>query len=355
MDSELTVRSLQPTEADLQRFADCFADNGWPTTVEHLRWQYLQPPARKLLVDLSVAHDDGGAEQVAGIYAVFPVEFRVGTARVLGAQSLDTLTDRNFRGRGLFTSLARSVYARCGTEGLALVYGFPNGSSAPGFFNKLGWLPLDPVPFMIRPLRSGYFARRVPVLRSLPLPDLPLPGPSVPALPAGWRIEPLTRFDERADELWDRFASDVKVAVQRSGAYLNWRMARPGAGYTILALTEGERLLGFVAFGVKEKHGGRIGYVIEQLSDPAAPAAARLLLATAVAAMKKDRADAVLAWSLGHAPNHRAYQATGFVRMPERLRPIELHFGVRPLQPEHAAALADRSGWYLSYCDSDTV
>lgn len=41
--------------------------------------------------------------------------------------------------------------------------------------------------------------------------------------------------------------------------------------------------------------------------------------------------------------------------MPDKLRPVEIHFGARALAPEAAAALRDGSVWYLSYLDSDTV
>ena len=94
---------------------------------------------------------------------------------------------------------------------------------------------------------------------------------------------------------------------------------------------------------------------MELLHDPARPADGRALLATAVRAMAAEGADAVLAWSLDHAPNHGVYRRAGFLPMPERLRPIQLNFGVRALDPALAPLAADVRSWYLSYADSDTV
>src|SRR5262249_33992641 len=151
---------------------DCFARNSErPRRTESLEWLYLKNTAAgRLFVD--VAEQD---ERVVAIYASLPGWFRVDGRRLLALQSLDTLTDGAYRGRGLFLSLARSLYARAGGAGCAFVYGFPNGNSAAGFFGKLGWAKLDPVPFLVRPLRMPYVAGKVERLKPLAhwLPNIP--------------------------------------------------------------------------------------------------------------------------------------------------------------------------------------
>jgi hypothetical protein len=71
--------------------------------------------------------------------------------------------------------------------------------------------------------------------------------------------------------------------------------------------------------------------------------------------MAADGADMALAWCFSHSPNARAYAKVGFVPLPERLRPIELHVGVRVLDESLFDVLTNQENWYLSYCDSDTV
>jgi GNAT superfamily N-acetyltransferase len=358
MPADLSVREMRVTHDDLLRFKSCFDRNeDAPRDLGALEWQYLRNPVGRVLVSFAA---DGAADDapIAGVYAVFPVSFRVAGRDVLGAQSLDTLTDVDYRGRGVFGTLARAVYARCAREDVALVYGFPNGSSAPGFFGKLGWQPLDPVPFLIRPLRTRYFGARVPrignALRALP--DLPLPRPGRTRLVPGWRFERLTALDERVDALWDAFSRVVNVGVRRDRAYLAWRLLdKPHARYEVLGLFDGSRLIGLTALTVLDKHGGRIGYVLEAMFDPAVPDAAHLLVREATRRIAERGADAALAWSFPHAPNARAFARAGYVVMPERLRPIELHLGARALDAALAPVLADRRNWYISYCDSDTV
>jgi hypothetical protein len=157
------------------------------------------------------------------------------------------------------------------------------------------------------------------------------------------------------DALWERFASGVMVAVDRTPQYLRWRLGKPGERYECLGVFEGAQLVAFCAYTTVDKHGGRIGYVIELLHDPGRHEVGAALLVECLRRMASDGADAVLAWAFRHSPNARAYSKAGFWPLPERLRPIELHVGVRPLDESLTEALTDRRNWYVSYCDSDTV
>ena len=341
---------MEASEQDLVAFKECFERNGTVRRLDALRWQYLENPSNELLVNLVVSGD-----RLAAIYAVQPTHVRVGGRRMLAAQSVDTLVDADFRGRGLFTTTADAVYQRLHDREGAFVYGFPNANSAPGFFNKLGWLSLDPVPFLVKPLRSAFLASKLPLggwLRRLP--DLRMPIGRL-KLPATQELRRVTDFGPELGELWERFSANVSVAVERNAEYLRWRLGKPGEHYECLGVFEATQLIAFCAYTTVEKHGGRIGYIIELLHDPGRHTTGAALLLETLRRMAADGADAVLAWAFSHAPNAKAYSQAGFMSLPEKLRPIELHFGVRPLDASLKAVLGDRGNWYISYCDSDTV
>jgi GNAT superfamily N-acetyltransferase len=343
---------MEPTPADLALFARCFDDNGMPRSPALVSWAFGANPTGKLWVDFALA-PASEPQKLAAIYAVLPVRVRLGGKVQLAAQSVDTVTDQGFRGRGLFLELASSCYARAAAEGATHVFGFPNGDSAHGFFNKLGWTKLDPVPFLIRPLRTRYVAERLKLARvSRWMPDVRIPVLGA-RLAAGQTIAPLSDWHDAA-AVWHEFSRDVGMAVERDAAYLRWRFARPDAKYRAIGLSEGGDLLAFGVHRVAEKHGGRVGYVMELVHRPGREAAASTLLASMLKAMQQEGADVALAWNLEHSPNHRAFRRAGFVPFPERLRPIELHFGSKALGRTSATPPA-RSDWYLSYCDSDTV
>jgi GNAT superfamily N-acetyltransferase len=346
---------MRATEDDVRRLRDCFNANGSRKELEALRWQYLRRPAPGIFTHFAEV-SDGEGSSVAGIYSLLASHLRVRGGIRPGAQSLDVLTDARLRGRGVFVQLGRAACALAEREGVAVLYAFPNDQSAPGFWSKLGWTRLGTPPFLVRPLRTRYFLSRLPrVGRTLArLPDVPLPGAR--AVRADGAVEGLAEWGGELDALWERFAAGIGVAVQRDAAFLRWRFgARPGERYEVRTLRRGGRTEGLVVWAVREKHGGRIGYLMELLHDPARPDDGRALLSTAVRAMAAEGADAVLAWSLDHAPNHGVYRRAGFLPMPERLRPIRLNFGVRALDPALAPLAGDLRSWYLSYADSDTV
>jgi GNAT superfamily N-acetyltransferase len=72
-------------------------------------------------------------------YGVLPCFIEHGGRLTLAAQSADTMTHPAHRNKGLFVALAELTYNLCRTEGIRLVFGFPNQNSLPGFINKLGW------------------------------------------------------------------------------------------------------------------------------------------------------------------------------------------------------------------------
>jgi hypothetical protein len=218
-------------------------------------------------------------------------------------------------------------------------------NSAHGFFERLGWSSLDPVPFLVKPLRLNYALRRVPRLGRVfdRLPPVPLSFDGPPRLPAHRELRPIASFDAHAEVLWREFSAGVPIAVDRSSSYLNWRLvAKPGEAYRRVGLFENGTLIGFVAFVVKAKHGGSVGYVLELLHRPTDQVAGRALLQYALSEMKRSGAEVVLAWNLEHSPNHGVFREAGFFTLPERLRPIELHVGARPLAAPPRANLANR-------------
>jgi GNAT superfamily N-acetyltransferase len=348
-DDELFIRPMDRVTRDLELFQQCFARNGSPRASATLEWQYLASPTGRIFVDFALTAD----QRLAAIYASMPVYVRLQDRVELGLQSCDTMTDSDYRGRGLFTKLAKITFARASEHGAKLVYGFPNKASAHGFFERLQWTNLDPVPFLIRPLRTRYVLERLPFGKYLRyLPDLPLPVGVAPR--RGDHVQTLELFDDRATRLWHAFAAKTDIAVERDDRYLNWRLRKPGEPYESAGLFRGDELIALVSHCVKEKHGGRIGYVMEALCAQGKTRELRHLLGRALRSMVRERADVALAWAFPHSPNYSSFRRLGFMPFPSRFRPIELHFGARTFDPALTVPLR-RAAWYMSYLDSDTV
>ncbi len=72
-------------------------------------------------------------------YAVIPCFLRYEGRLVLSAQSADTMTNPNYRFKGLFVELSNLTFQICRDEGIFIVFGFPNQNSYHGAVTKLGW------------------------------------------------------------------------------------------------------------------------------------------------------------------------------------------------------------------------
>jgi hypothetical protein len=297
-----------------------------------LKWKFDDNPAGAGLI--ATARSD---EEVVGVNAFMANRFKIGDGRAIGFQSMDTIVSPAARGKGVFGKLVGCFYERADA---ALLYGFPNLNSSPAFFGKLGWTSFGPVPMLIRPLRTGYFLRRVS--RFFPDVRLPIFGKKLR------NPEPITRFGDWATASWQRFSRTIACAVERDADFLNWRLQRnPSGTYRVLRAPDD----GFIAYTVVEKHGGRIGYLMEAVGDERTLAA---LIRTGLKEMQDDGADAVLAWCPAAAPNRAAHHQAGFHRLPGKLRTTLVNFGARALK-DRDPAISQTDSWYVSYLDSDTV
>jgi len=349
MSSELTITPMEVTNSNLERYKEAFEKNDMPMLLSKLQWQhdhYLKRSFISWIIDPN--------DRIAGLYSSFFVDFRVEDSRRIAAQSIDTLTDVNYRGKGLFTKLASDVNKRLAADNTPFIYGFPNSSSAPGFFKKLGWEKIGDgtVPFLLRPLRLRYFIRQVMKRSShkvLPLRQFTMRHD---------RIRPMQGFhDPSVDVLVSKFLDKTKYAICRDSNYLNWRfMQKPEEQYLVYGYYEAEKLKGFVVFVVKQKHGGNIGYLMELIYDPAEPAIGKALLRFATRAMRKTGADLVLAWNFKTSVSRPVFSGNFYFEMPEKLKTIQLFFGACLFDSGiERNSFFDSSNWYISYCDSDTV
>ncbi len=333
---------------DLERIRVLFAANGFPRTPSELAWIYR--PERGVLPHVSFAESGGEA---AALYATVPARFKVFGRDAMAVQSLDTMVDERFRGHGLFTRLARGVYQGLSDDGVPFVYGFPNGNSFHGFVSKLGWQSLDPVPFLFRPMSLGYVVSKFsPWLGRMLRVRLPVFG----SVRRTSLLDCLPPADQ-LDRLWLAFSIHFAVGRVRDHEFFLNRFSRhPRAVYRYRASYVDGRLVGLAVYCIELKHGGRIGYLMELMVEPSQEASVDCLISDVLRDMRDESCDGVLAWCFEHSPYRRAFLRRGFLPVPERIRPVELHIGFRTLSDESGAdGLSSRANWYISYSDSDTV
>jgi hypothetical protein len=350
MENEYNYVALEKI-SDLELYKETFINNLSNKNIEQLEWVHFKNVPNEQLVSFA-KHEN----QIAAIYAAMPVFFKIGNnSSSLACQSLDTITDKNHRGKGLFIALANNVYSLAKKNNYKFVYGFPNGSSVHGFTKKLKWKLLDPVPFLIKPLKLGYFLKHIPVIKKISrFLNLPLSIGSKPSLGKQQKIKLISNFGEDYNSLWSGFSENVQVCINRNANYMNWRFNnKPQENYYKYAIYDNDILSGIIVYCNKAKHGGNIGYVMELICKN--DYYGKKLISHAVAHMKKEKVDACLTWCFDHSPNKKAYKKSLFLKLPKKLQNIELHFGYAVFDEDKEKVLSKRENWYISYADSDTV
>jgi glycosyltransferase involved in cell wall biosynthesis/predicted N-acetyltransferase YhbS len=115
------------------RFADLFS---W----KHERNVFGPSPAW-------VAIDDG---RVVAVRLFMRWEFQRNGEVLRAVRAVDTATDPDYQGRGLFTALTLRGLDELRTDGVDLVFNTPNDQSRPGYL-KMGWREVGRLPAVVRP------------------------------------------------------------------------------------------------------------------------------------------------------------------------------------------------------------
>lgn len=107
-------------------------------------------------------------EKPVAYYGVFPIQLKYDNKLIWVAQSGDTMTHPNHRGKGLFMELAKSTYEICSQNQIELIFGFPNSQSYPGFI-RLGWTftgKWQHISFRRKPFFIFKLLHRIPLFKS---------------------------------------------------------------------------------------------------------------------------------------------------------------------------------------------
>lgn len=133
----LTLRPTGVTPEHLAAYADLlgrvFGDAPKFTT-EAIAWRYRDNPSGQV-----VGTDAWDGDRLAAHYVTCPTEALVDGRPTKGLLSLNTATDPDYQGRGLFTRLAQATYEAGASAGYGFVIGVANANSTPGFLRRLAF------------------------------------------------------------------------------------------------------------------------------------------------------------------------------------------------------------------------
>lgn len=347
----------RPAIRDLMKAA--FGSDEAPLARERWDWLFFDapgdPPAHYLVAD--------AGERLAGQFATVPLQLQHRGHPKHGLLVIDLATDPAYQNQGVFSALAREIYAASATDA-PIVFGFPNAAAAPIHYGRFDWVELRPFPFLIRPL--GNVRRALQAAR----PNLMPVGMLLDALLSPLRalertarvtgelgsasVRPLERFAEWADELWRQLSPTLGTCVVRDAAYLNWRFCSAPYEYRRYELHRDGQPVGFAVTTFSPTRFGKLCHLMELMAPEHDQVGARLLLAHALADAVGEGASAICTIATRRHPHRRTMMQTGFVPAPARAK-AQLSFGVRRngrgALPNDLFHIDD---WYLSGADRDT-
>lgn len=344
--------TIRPYRADDERdvvglFQQAF---GHPITAEHWQWKLKRQPSAVDNVWLATA-----ADKPIFHYAGIPTRFSLAQTPVTMMVSVDTMTAPEFRRRGLLTEVAERVYSAWRAAGIAFVIGLPNeqwGSRAAA----LGWQPLFPLQWLVRPLRpEAILARRLNI--SL------LKQATFPAalwnrfLKGRVRRDPQLHTErvhhavEAFDQIWESCKSDWMFSTVRDRDWVNWRFfSAPSRAYELTLARRAGKPVGYAVHSLSKTQ-ERISAHLAELFVARTDCATRdTLLSELIETLQVVKAEALFTLAVPGTPFFRWLRRAGF--FPSYAFSVQLV----PLSADLPIDLMlDPNHWNLTGADFDVV
>lgn len=323
---------------------------GRAITEDYWRWKLQRPPATLDNVWIALCE-----EQPVFQYGGIPTRFWLAQAPATTMVAVDAMTAPAFRRRGLLTEVVGQAHAAWRQSGVAFVLGLPNeqwGSRT----RAVGWQPLFPLQWLVRPLRpEAFLARRLrmPVLRRASLPARLWNGFLQRRLRRDPAIvtEPVAEADDSFDRLWQRCRSDWMFSTVRDREWVRWRfVASPAHRYELTLARRGGEPVGYMAHRLVRTEDRVSAYLAELLAAEADMPTRNALLFDLIARLQSQQAQALMTLAVPGTPLFRWLRGAGFVAgrgFPVHIIPLQGDLPTQSLQQPQL--------WNLSGADFDVI
>lgn len=346
MTSELVLRRAgRDEDAALRALNAAAFDHNPKARAEITAWQWWDNPFGAPLVwvwadeGVPVAQYIGYC--VPGVLRGRPQTFTIG---------VDAAVAPTHQGRRLFTPLSEALYADAVAQDLPLM-AYPNEQSFRGIA-RAGWAEVARLRVHVQPIDDGWLARRFHGPRFVAA-AVRRVGFRRKRSAAGLVAAAVTGAPGDVDELWASVAPSVANGIVRDAAWWRWRYeGHPDRPYAFLEVRRGTggRLVAAVAARIRDDLGGRMLCLLELLAVDADAARAAV---NAVVEGALGPADGAALTAVAGSRLDALAADCGFRRLPPRLEPMPIRFGLVP----HPGLVPDPLAlqWSTSWGDLDHI
>jgi len=317
------------------------------------RWENLENPYGTAFAML--AEREGVA---VSNFSLLPRKLRIGTRVIQACLSVESMTERRYRAKGLFPRLWLALEPLAREAGVDVFYGFPNSKSRPIFQRVFHWTDVGSPDLFCYPLRPQCFlrSRGIPFSSLASLPGSIYRGIFRPKQAAN--VRPLINFNSCNQALVESLHPETSIVPERTVEYLNWRYTNvPGRDYMIHGLfsVPVASPAGFVVTRRTSHEGVDLAVVMEICLGPhVSRRNANILLSAVLADMFESGVDVALGLAMPGDPVRLVLGSAGFIRLPRRLAPhrfdLMVH-GAGNAVPRDS--LSDPACWRISFGDID--
>jgi GNAT superfamily N-acetyltransferase len=226
MSDDITLR--RATTDDFPRIVELARRAlGWEDDdAAFLTWKHLENPFGVSPMWVALAEDEAG-ERVVGFRTFLRWEFvRGGGTVVRAVRAVDTATDPDHQGRGIFTRLTLRGLEELPSEGAQMVFNTPNDKSLPGYL-KMGWTEVGQLATAIMPTSFHCFA----VLHTARTAAGRWPVPTELGSPAADAFTD----DDGVREVLATQPGSHKLRTRRTPEFYAWRYGFEPLGYRVIA------------------------------------------------------------------------------------------------------------------------
>lgn len=322
---------------------------------EYINWQYFCNPAGPALINLAIAKNN----QVVGSYCLIPIRLIIAGQLSTGRLSVNTITNQEYRGKGIFIILAKILLQEyAGKEGQMVTFGFPNNKSAAGFIDRLGFKEAGSIPILFKINNLGTILKTF--IPFMPARLINFAG----ALLTKWHCiktsddkitcEDINHFDARFDELWEKNKAVFKNMVVRDSLYLNWRYCgNPLRSYKIFAAVDkSHKIVGYIVIRLIQARGVHIGLIGDLFTENNDQEIAEVLIKKAIGYLYQSKTDLFATIMFRHTPYFRVLKKQGFLICPKILEPQPVRLVIRA-EKSTSESIYRPDNWYMTMGDYD--
>lgn len=323
-----------------------------------IRHEYFNNPSGNPTIHLAY---DSQVNRLAGQYVVIAQRVSVNTVLYPAILSLNTLTKVEYRGQGIFTGLAKSVYEENIQKKTVFCYGAPNQNSHHGFVKKLGFRDIGIIPLYLNFLDFPTLVKDKTKSRFLAACARPfnLSVKNTGAKNAD-QTETIVITHKNVslfDAYWEKIKNKYPVMVVRDSLFCKWRyLDTPLRDYHILMALRKGVPCGYIIGRITEVAGMRCGMIVDFLVDRGCDDIGNMLIQKARSYFKDCQAGLSGCLMQSFTEEASMLRKNRYFRCPRFLEPQPFPIIFRQFHdiPENSV-LNDFNNWFFTMGDYDVI